>query len=486
MLLDFITLTDGYKLDHRRQYPKGTKRVYANFTPRSSRIAGVDKVVFFGLQFFLQYFLMEHAQRTFFSQPMNKVLNRYKRLCDGYLGLNDIGTDHIAALHALGYIPLRYYAVPEGTHVPLRMPMFTYENTLDEFFWVTNYFETLESSVIWLPCTSATTAYQYRQLLNKYAMKTGDLGFVNYQGHDFSFRGMEYPDAAALSGMGHLLSFMGTDALPALQWIEDYYEHDGMAGVSVAATEHAVMCAGGKENEVDTFNRLLDLYPAGILSVVSDTWDLWNVIVNILPLLKDKIMGRNGKLVIRPDSGNPVDILCGDPTNHYNDAAGVGVIELLWNIFGGTINDKGYKVLDPHVGAIYGDSITLDRAQQICQRLEGKGFASTNVVLGIGSYTYQYVTRDTYGFAIKATWNRINDEENMMFKDPVTDSGVKKSARGRITLVDRSNGIEMIDGETEAQEKRAATVNLLQPVWENGHFLKRNHWKDMVKRVALG
>jgi nicotinamide phosphoribosyltransferase len=491
-MFDFITLLDGYKVDHRRQYPAGTEYVYSNFTPRSSRVPGVDKVVFFGLQYFLAAYLQELAHETFFSKQRAAVTRKYQKFLDSYLGPNQIGTQHIADLHDLGYIPLRFQALPEGTRVPLRVPMFTVENTLPEFFWVTNYIETILSNVIWKACTSATTAHRFRSMLTRFAESTGgDLGFLNWQGHDFSFRGMSGPEDAALSGAGHLLSFTGTDTVPAIQLLDKYYTAlpGTLVGGSVAATEHSVMCAGGRTDERQTFQRLLELYPTGILSVVSDTWDLWHVLSKILPQLKDQILARQGKLVIRPDSGNPADILCGTNrvtavTHMLGTAQEKGVIETLWDLFGGTVNDKGYKVLNPRVGAIYGDSIDTERASEILQRLQAKGFASTNVVFGCGSYNYQYVTRDTYGFAMKATWAQVNGEEHMLYKDPVTDDGGKRSAKGRLGVADDAfgtRGLFLVDGLTKKSEQTNSAGNLLQTVWENGRFVGGRQSLDKVR-----
>jgi nicotinamide phosphoribosyltransferase len=483
-MLDFITLTDGYKVDHRRQYPEGTEYVYSNFTARSTRVGGADSVIFFGLQYFLKTYLQELAARTFFQQPKSKVLDSYRRFLDSYLGPNDIGVEHIAALHDLEYIPLQFWALPEGTSVPFRMPMFTLQNTHPEFFWLTNYIETLLSSVLWLPCTSASTARRYRKLLTNYARLSGaDPAFVDWQGHDFSFRGMGSPESAALSGAAHLLSFTGTDSIPSIQILADHYQGEGLIGGSVPATEHSVMCAGGKEDELETFRRLLRLYPRGILSVVSDTWDLWHVIGNILPALQAEIRNRAGKLVIRPDSGDPVLILTGDAREQPGTLAYKGVVEALWDLFGGETNEQGYRVLAACIGTIYGDSINEDRAQRICQRLMEKGYASTNVVFGIGSYTYQNVTRDTNGFAVKATWAQVNGTERMLYKNPVTDSGEKKSARGRIVIRQSDGGLQMIDGLTLAQQGGYDNENLLKLVWKDGKFVRRNTLAEIRARV---
>lgn len=469
MTLNPITLVDSYKLDHRRQYPEGTEVVYSNWTPRASRVPGIYDVTLFGLQYFLDKYLMEEFAQ-FFADDEDAVAKTYERRVNGYIGPNSVGTDHIRALHRLGYLPLEFCAVPEGSSVPLRTPMLTVENTHPDFAWLVNYFETLMSSVLWMPCTSATIAKHFRSLLDGYAEKTGtDPTFVDWQGHDFSFRGMPGPEAASLSGAGHLISFTGTDTIPAVDMIEEFYPTDTFIGGSVTATEHSVMCAGGAETERETYDRLLDLYPSGVMSVVSDTWDFWNVLTNIVPSLKDKVLARDGKLVIRPDSGDPVKIVAGDPDAPIGSPAYKGAVELLWETFGGTLTETGHKLLDSHVGVIYGDSITYERADAILHQLMKKGFASGNVVFGVGSYTYQYVTRDTFGFAMKATWVQINGEGMPIFKDPKTDDGVKKSAKGRLAVLrDERGEIYTVDNATPEQE----AASLLQPVWRDGRFVQ--------------
>ncbi len=463
-----LLYTDGYKVDHRRQYPENTTLVYSNWTPRKSRIEGVDEVVFFGLQYFIKKYMIEDFQDNFFNQPKEVVCEKYTRRINNYLGENKVGIQHISDLHDLGYIPMVIKALPEGVSVPVRVPMFTMYNTKSEFFWLTNYFETLLSTTVWLPCNSATIAKQYRMILDIYAEETSSIPeFVDWQGHDFSMRGMAGLEAAMLSATGHLLSFTGTDTIPAIDFLETYYNANSDAeliGGSVAATEHSVMCMGTDTGEQDTFKRLItEVYPNGIVSIVSDTWDLWKVLTEYLPNLKEEVLERNGKVVVRPDSGDPVDIICGNP-NGKTIKEQKGVIELLWEVFGGTTNNKGYKELDSHIGAIYGDSITLERATQICERLKQKGFASTNVVLGIGSFTYQYNTRDTFGFAMKATYGEVDKKGREIFKDPITDDGTKKSAKGLLKIIKSNGAYELIDQVTWEEEKQGE----LQEVFKDG------------------
>lgn len=472
--MNTLNLTDGYKVDHRTQYPKGTELVYSNWTPRKSRIAGVDKVVFFGLQYFIKKYLQEEFDKNFFQKPKAEVLKKYRRRISAYLGPDAITYEHIEALHDLGFMPVEIKALPEGMLVPMRMPMFTIKNTLADFFWVTNFLETILSCIIWMPCTSATMSLQYRKILDCYAEQTGgDKAFVDWQAHDFSFRGMAGLEAAMMSGAGHLLNFTGTDTIPAIDFLEDYYGADSdkeLIGGTVPETEHSVMCMGMEATEIDTFRRLInDVYKTGIVSIVSDTWDFWKVITAYLQKLRNEILARDGKVVIRPDSGDPVKIICGDP----NAAAGTpefkGAVECLWETFGGTMTGKGYKMLDDHIGLIYGDSITLERCEAICRQLEAKGFASTNVVFGIGSYTYQYVTRDTFGFAMKATYGEVNGEGRAIFKNPKTDDGTKISAKGLIRLDGNELEVTTMTDEVTMEEEAGG---LLEVVYRDGEILK--------------
>jgi nicotinamide phosphoribosyltransferase len=239
-------------------------------------------------------------------------------------------------------------------------------------------------------------------------------------------------EAAVLSGLGHLLSFSGTDTLPAILEAQKYYHADLSIGGSVPATEHSVMCAGSKDSEQETFRRLIeDVYPKGVVSIVSDTWDLWKVLTEIVPNLRNKILARDGKVVIRPDSGDPVKILTGDDSAPPGTHEHMGALVLLHHALGGKSSDRKGRAMINKGGLIYGDSITVDRADQILTRTREQGFSPYNHVFGIGSYTYQYVTRDTYNFAFKATAIEDGDGIKAIFKEPVTAGDFsKKSARG--------------------------------------------------------
>lgn len=512
-----ILNTDGYKIDHRRQYPKETKLVYSNFTPRKSRVEGVNQVVVFGIQYYVINTLIELWNKEFFSKPFEEVGKAFYRRIKNYTSpesADAIGIEHVRLLHDLGYMPLEIKAIPEGVAIPIRVPAYTVVSTMDQFYWLTNYIETDMSCETWGPMTSATTAFEYYKIFSKWAMKTvGNIDFVPFQGHDFSYRGMFGREAAKVSGAAHLTSFVGTDTIPAIGLLEDYYKADSdkeLVGCSVFATEHAVMCVGTgfyikKGNftwerygdaEFEVFKRLItEVYPNGIISIVSDTWDLWKVLTDYLPRLKEIILARNGKVVIRPDSGDPIEIMCGTknktrlkykgPDEEVSIHEQKGVVEILWGTFGGTMTEKGYKLLDSHIGAIYGDSITTKRADTICERLAEKGFASINWVAGIGSYTYQYVTRDTYGFAMKATYAEVEIENERVdieiFKDPITDDGTKKSARGLLGVFkdDHSGALYLEDQLSWDKEKQGE----LKTIFKDGNLVVQHSLAEIRERV---
>jgi len=476
-------LTDGYKTGHHMMYPANTTLVYSNFTPRSNKYApkGCNTVVSFGQQLVMKY-IDEAFQNDFFNRDKDEVCQEIKREYSMYLN-TDYDVSHIEALHDLGFLPIEVQSLPEGTEVPMRVPVLTIFNTDPNFSWLTNFLETIISNLLWKPMTSATIARQYKKNLTDWALKTDkeNVGFVEFQGHDFSMRGMDSPLATLTSGLGHATSFMGSDSLPVIHGARKYYNETDFVVGSVNATEHSVMCAGTKGDEIGTFRRLMETFPQGILSIVSDTWDLWKVLTEYLPILKDEILARDGKVVIRPDSGDPVDIICGkqelikDATTEDGTLVRdshpkyKGVIELLWDLFGGTINDQGYKVLDPHIGAIYGDSITIERAEEICKRLEAKGFASTNIVLGVGSFTYQFNTRDTFGFAMKATYVELDGVGQEIFKDPITDDGIKKSAKGLLSVGYGDDHEYVLTDQVTWDE---VGNNCLKTIYYNGIFMQ--------------
>ena len=507
-----MLLGDGYKMSHADLYEQNGQKIYATWTPRSSKnskIENLDGVVVFGLQSFVKEWLIDYFNDEFFNKDVDLIVAEYKNVIKAYLNSDGLGEGRIRALHALGYLPLKITALEEGTLCPIRVPMLTIENTLPEFFWLTNFMESFMSAELWSAMTTATIAREYRKILDGWAEKTcDDNSHVDFQGHDFSFRGFNTVKASLASGAGHLISFRGTDTVPCIGWLEKYYNANNskkMFACSVPATEHSIMefNSVGKENdEYDAIKRIItEVHPNGIVSVVSDTWNLWKVLTDTLPRLKSEILARNGKVVVRPDSGCPEDIICGlplditmfdgevEPLNdgkEYFIERKKGVIELLWDTFGGSVNSKGYKVLNPCIGAIYGDAITLERAEEICRRLEAKGFASSNIVFGIGSYTYQYNTRDTFGFALKSTYAIKDNKEVFLFKDPITDDGIKKSQKGMVVVYDSIDSGIIFEDENYQKDLDAPltrSINLLKPLFENGKLLRETSLEEIKEKI---
>ena len=483
-----LTSVDSYKLGHADQYPAGTTKVYSNFTPRSEWHFNVPDqykdghITWFGLQGFLQE-MRSVWNTSFFLAEKEDVLAEAAEIYAPFCGPNGFNTNRLEALWDLGYLPLEIKSLPEGARVPIGVPVLTITNTLPDFYWLPNFMETWLSTELWKSTTSASTSFVYRKIINRYAELTGgSKEFIDWQGHDFSMRGMSGVQDAAKSGAGHLISFTGTDNIAAVKYIRDAYRgKETFIGGSVPATEHSVMCAGGKESEIETFRRLLKTYPSGVVSIVSDTWDFWNVITNTARELKLEIEARTpdmfglAKTVFRPDSGDPVLIICGDPEAEFGSPQYDGAVECLANIFGTTTNAKGYKTLNSKVGLIYGDSITPARAEQILFRLQEKGFASDNIVFGVGSYTFQYTTRDSLGFAMKATYVEIDGEGQAIFKDPKTDSGTKKSAKGLLKVFKQLGEYVLKNDVSIAEEKEGC----LQTVFLDGDILVDEAFADI-------
>jgi nicotinamide phosphoribosyltransferase len=553
-----LALTDGYKIGHRAMLAPGTDYLYGTLIPRSLKHApeGITKILSAEQQLAWMW-LHDQFEEGFFNQPI-EVAQKFGRDMSKYLGLPFNG-EHFEALHKLGYLPIRVKALPEGIETNPNIPHQTFVNTVPGFAWLTLYLETPVSSLSWKGTTNATIALQYRRNATHWVMKTDseNAWFIDYACHDFSARGLD-PFSTISSGLAHTMSFIGSDTLIVIDAARYFYGvgEDEVCIASVNASEHSVTCTGifyyqnmlksglgqhlideyysfdvpatksTRENpdlmaiaEWANLREWLRIFPAGILSVVSDTFDLFRVITEILPRLKEQIMARDGKLVIRPDSGDPVDIICGykipaylgenatslDNYNHFENGINgkgkkenlhefKGVIELLWDIFGGTVSKEGYRVLDSHIGAIYGDSITLKRQVQIYERLANKNFAATNIVLGVGSYTYQYNTRDTFGIAVKGSWFMADGVEYDIYKDPATDDGTKKSLKGMCQVF--NNRPDALPYELKYDGKDQLEVNvqctheqeeggLLQTIYEDGKFYNQVTLTEIRDRIRL-
>ena len=574
--------TDSYKLSHKHMEPDETKRIYSNFTPRfgyyfKRRFENHDgNVVVFGMQGFVAEELKHSWDKYFFSRPLEEVMEELTLIFFPYIGMSREKLEHFEKLHKLGYLPLKVKALPEGSIVPLNTPVMTVVNTHDDFSWLTNYIESVLSLNLHKPMTVATIARELSQLADYWWDKTVvDQTFKCFAIHDFSLRGHDAKAAARACGAGALLYSTGTDNVPGLLYARTMYGAGKDTAMSVAASEHSVTTLGINfykdvpiEGELKTLvdqlqNRLLALglmgefdqakgelitlyrllterFPEGILSYVADSYDYWRVLTILLPILKDVIMARNGKLVIRPDSGDPVEMVVGKsfksfksfksltekevnvhtvslgdtvnidgkwyhflkdlsvlPEGKYlpvsellrNDFASLinpsvftpeekGSIAVLDEIFGSTTNAKGYKELPPQIGLIYGDGITYTRATGIFSGLADKGYAASNVVLGVGSYTFASSTRDDLGFAIKATHAVVGELEVPIYKQPKTDSG-KNSAKGLLSVVKENGVYKTLSNVTPEQE----ALGELQVIFEDSELFNITTFEEVKARL---
>jgi nicotinamide phosphoribosyltransferase len=549
---------DSYKIGHKAMLASGTTREYGTWIPRSLKYMhpSITEVMSAGQQLVVRYLHSTFAENFFYTNEIESEIERlgglqgvspstektikniYKEEAlkfvkdmSAHLGTEYDGK-HFEDLWDLGYLPIKIKALPEGIFTPPNVPHMTFINTVDGYAWLTLFLETYISKLAWQLPTAATVAHKFRQNANEWVAKTdpANMWLTDFMCHDFHSRGGN-PFTSIAVGLGHAISNKGSDTLNVIPASRYYYDEaeDSMPVFSVVASEHSVSTTKiFTVGEQQMIADCIKLFPNGILSIVSDTFDLWKLITEYLPANKEAIMARNGKLVIRPDSGDPVDIICGKGTNNsntiyghntwekyknqYNDQTDwneqkeyceyKGVIELLWDIFGGTINEQGFKVLDPHIGAIYGDSINLERQVESYKRLEAKGFAATNVVFGVGSYTYVYQTRDGCGWAAKGSWFEV--EENFLatpesvewgirtktyniFKDPVTDDGQKRSLRGLLCVdYNMAGEIEIhqecpltSDHPAEASEDKG----LLQVIYEDGEFYNQTTLTKIRERV---
>lgn len=472
-----LLLCDFYKTVHSEQYPAGITKLTSYFTPRMSRLNGQDKLVMFGLQAFIKKYLIEYFNENFFDIPKETALTEYNRILSHTLGKGAYQDDKIAQLYDLGYLPLEIKAIAEGTRVPVKVPMIEISNTHPQFAWLVNAIETLMSCSLWHPMLSANVGYNYRQIVNKYYAQSVEDNVPRARAlGDFSMRGQESLESATASSAAFCLSFLNTATVPAIPWLEHYYNCDCTkepVAFGAISTEHSVMCSNYAVdgNETDMIKRLLtQIYPHHSFSMVSDSYDYWNLVDKLVVECKDEILSHDGTLLIRGDSGDPAEIV-------------TQTVFHLWNTFGGTVNSKGYKVLNPHIKAIYGDSITPQRAEKIFRTLIEHGFACNNVSLGVGSFSMQCLeekqefkpyTRDTFGIAVKATYGEIGKKPLLIFKNPKTDDAhFKKSQRGLCRVFYNEQGEITYQDGFDVHNFPTLEENLLQTVFKDGKLIKQ-------------
>lgn len=480
--LTTLLLSDTYKQTHLRLFPKGLTKLVSYWTPRKAMSKQYDRMIFFGLQEFIKKYLIEDFNNNFFTRPIDEVIEEYKFYMNTQLGEGNYDLDAIINLHNLGYLPILIRAIPEGSIVNMGIPCIELTNTHPDFAWLVQWLECILQVELWSTCNYATIGKIYKDIADKYYFRTVVGMNSNMAMSDFGMRGMSCLEDSVRTSASWMLSFNKTSTIPALQYIRKYYSANENIGVGAVSTEHAVMGANFSVDgdEITFVKRLLtEIYPHTSFSMVSDTYDYWNMVKVILPQCKEEIMNHNGKLLIRPDSGDIVEI-------------SIETIKFLWDEFGGTINNKGYKVLNPHIGIIYGDGCTTNKVEEIYKKLEELGFAANNIVFGVGAFCFHAIfeddgkfivnTRDTFGIAMKATYGEVRDLRFPIYKDPKTDtSKLKKSHKGCCAVIKGQNGYKCVDGYNCLVSDENT---LLKSVFCDGKLLKEVTFEEIRKRVG--
>jgi len=422
---NLLLLTDSYKVSHWRQYPPNTQTIYSYLESRGGKWSDT---VFFGLQYILKEYLHHPYNPLFTKGNIDYAAQRMEQ----HLGpglFNKEGWEYIYDKHD-GRLPVSIWAIPEGTPVPTGHPLVVICNTDPKCYWLTNYLETLLMQ-LWYPCTVATQSREMKHLITKYLMKTqGNADSIDFKLHDFGFRGVSSCESAGLGGMAHLINFKGTDTMAAIEYASYYYGAD-MAGFSIPASEHSTITSWGREDEILAYKNMLEAYPTGIVACVSDSFNIFEAcrMWGRYPL-RDMILERDGTLVIRPDSGDPIQVLV---TGNEN------VMDILWGEFGGTISDKGYKLLNNKIRVIQGDGVNIESIDAILYAMQQRGYSAENIAFGSGGALLQQLNRDTQKMAFKCSAIERDGRWQEVFKDPITDHG-KQSKRGLVTTFKSDTG----------------------------------------------
>lgn len=456
---------DAYKLLHKDQYPNKTETIYSHLTPRGTNVPEIESIVVFGQQRFAKK-LIHDFNLYFFDldeSQVNKLLETFSFTVKQLFNYDKYNVEHWKKLWKLGYLPLNINSIEEGTVVPFRVPILTVYNTDKEFAWLTNYIETFILNNMWVTISAATTAYSLRNIFNKYAEETdSNFSKTEMQASDFSLRGVEGMEAGEMFGMGHLTSFKSTSNLQSVTGLMKYYNWKNDFANSVPATEHSIFMINGKKNELQTIETLMDKYPKGKISILLDTWDYFYALDNFLPKLKEKILSRQGQVLIRPDSGDPEKVI-------------IATLKKLDNIFGSSMTPQGYKKLNSKVGVIYGEGISLRIAEELLEVIKKYGFATSNLTFGIGSKMYQSLSRDTLGIAYKTSYVVIDGEEKNVQK---LSTEFKTSPKGLIFIDKKFKMIEKVSWKIFNSKQ-----NMLKPLIEKGELIKEETFEKIKQRL---
>ncbi len=467
---NIILLADAYKYSHHKLYVPGTQYIYSYLESRGGMF---EETVFYGLQYFLKAYLEGPVITA------EKIKEAGEMLPEVF-GRNDVYDatrfEYILREHG-GRLPVRIRAVPEGTVVPVRNVLMTIENTDPACYWLTNFLETLLMQV-WYPCSVATLSREIRKVVRRFyeaTASTAAFAGIDLVLNDFGFRGASSVEAAGIGGSAHLVNFSGSDTLVASTFAKRYYHAKTAPGLSIPATEHSIVTLLGETGEASIFEHVLNTFPEGIVACVSDSYNIFRACEEYWgTLLKDQVLARNGTLVIRPDSGDPVKTL-------------LEVFRILMDKFGFSLNEKGYKVLPPQVRVIQGDGISYHSIPQIYEALQQAGISAENLVLGMGGALLQRVNRDTQEFALKCSYAEINGKKADVQKLPVEldadghlRTSFKKSKAGKLRLIKDAEG-----WKTVAEGERPGEEDVLETVFENGTIIKDQYFEDIRKRARI-
>jgi nicotinamide phosphoribosyltransferase len=458
--MNLLLMTDSYKAGHARLYPENLTELYSYVESRGGRF---PFTVFFGLQYYVERYLARGISET--------DVDEAEAFWSAHFGRSDYFPAEtwreLVRAHE-GRIPLRIRAVPEGSVVPTHNVLVTIESTDSRFPFVTTFFETLLLK-LWYPTTIATQSFAIRQDIARVYRRTGaDLAGLDFACHDFGYRGVSSEETAGLGGAAHLLSFQGTDTVAGIRMLAEHYD-GGMSAFSIPATEHSVITAF--PSEAAAFAHLLGEFPGGTVACVSDTYNVFDAVAELWgEEFRHQVLAREGRLVIRPDSGDPFSVV-------------PRVLELLGQRFPVTTNTLGYRTLDPHIRVIQGDGMNLETIGKLYETIADHGWAADNLVVGSGGGLLQQVNRDTLAFALKASHAEYADgTSRSISKNPVTDRS-KRSKPGRLKLVRSANGWETVSDATLTPEMFAAAPDVLETVFENGAVLRRERLEDVRARV---
>ncbi|CAF3176102.1 unnamed protein product [Rotaria socialis] len=447
---NIILKTDSYKVSHHKQYPKDTNLVYAYL---ESRGGIYPEQVFFGLQYILKKHLLgKVVTREYLDQATEFWKEHF-----GYDIIDREMWEHIIEKHD-GHLPIRIKAVPEGTVVPTGNILMSIENTDPKCSSLTTFLETILLQV-WYPITIATNSREIKKILLGSLKRTGSPNLIKTQMHDFGFRGVSSYETSAVGGCAHLTSFYGTDTISGCILAQKYYLAKKMPAFSIPASEHSTMVSWTREKESEAYENMLDMYPTGVIACVSDSYDIYNACEHIWgEQLHDKILQRDGTLVIRSDSGDPIEVL-------------LRIINILYAKFGGHTNEKGFKVLEKHVRLIQGDGVNMNSIKNIVNLFEKNGFSTDNIVFGSGGALLQKFDRDTMKFAMKCSYVEMAGVGGFaVAKDPITDKG-KRNKPGRLKLVKQNDGSYRTLSSLEHHSEYEIAEDQLVTVFENGKLL---------------